>query len=259
MLAPRLEPAQAQRAWDAVIANGTNRFIWDSQPKFVLPDVLEALAPRLEPTQLNHSGDAVFAMLLKPTDSNVLIAAQSGLGVLTHRLEPAQVERAADDVLSMLEQSTDSNVLIAASSLLAVLAPRIDPPQAKRAGDALIAILEKSTNTDLLYEAYRGLEARTAAAINAVKACRGRPDRDPQEIDRLLGCALGRAGVCRHWHRGSNRAAHACLERPDRGSGEFGTRGGPERSGVGRTRRARPAIGAGSAGQALNDCHDSRS
>jgi hypothetical protein len=158
-LAPRLEPAQANRAWDAVIANAHK---WNKHylagVDMELTGLLGALAPQPESAQLKRAADALIAMLEKSTDPNVLYVANYGVTAVAPRLEPPQSKRAADAVVEFLGKSTETYLLAAAKNGLSALAPRLGPAQAKRAGDALIAMLEKSTDANVLNAASGGLE-----------------------------------------------------------------------------------------------------
>ena len=102
-LAPRLEPAQLTRAWDALIA-----------------------------VQLKPSDSYV-----------VLGATQSARTAPALRLDLAQAKRAADALIAVLEKSTDTSVLQRRGPWASDTGARLEPAQAKRAWNAVIANRKK--------------------------------------------------------------------------------------------------------------------
>jgi serine/threonine protein kinase len=156
-LAPRLQPAQAMRVWDTLI--GMPERSTDFDVFDARSDGLTALAPRLDSAQVMRTSEALIAVLEKSTDASPLEAPSLGLTALAPRLEPAQATRAGDVLIALLEKSTDDDVLKAASSGLQALADRLERAQAGRAWDALIVVLNKSTDDEVQKAASSGLQA----------------------------------------------------------------------------------------------------
>ena len=133
-LAPRLEPAQAKRAWDALIAK------WRIVLDFAIgPKALAALRLRVEPARVARTADVLIANLEKSADNQgSFLGRARGLTALASQMEPAQAKRACDGPdCDPGEVGGRSSPLFAAGDALAALAPRMEPAQAKRAWDAL--------------------------------------------------------------------------------------------------------------------------
>ncbi|HEV8070078.1 MAG TPA: serine/threonine-protein kinase [Planctomycetaceae bacterium] len=89
-LASRLEPVDASRAWDALIASLRSRELHLHPTKFAafpVGNALAALAPRLDPTYVPHAAADLVAIVTNPIDATARVAAIEGIIVLARRLE----------------------------------------------------------------------------------------------------------------------------------------------------------------------------
>ena len=181
-MAPRLEPAQAERAWDVLLAilekSKTRKTVGRAAPP-----VFGALATRLEPAQAKRAWDTLLATLEK-SEAVVPYWSSHCLAVLALRLDRAQVEsrrgypdcdprqidggprfppyglgsigRAGAAAGTSAGQACvgyapcdpgeigGPPVTFAAAATLPALAPRLGPTEVTGAGDGLIAIPGKT-------------------------------------------------------------------------------------------------------------------
>jgi serine/threonine protein kinase len=145
-LAPRLEPARATRAWDELAAM-LEKSKNTNFSSWASP-VFGALAPRMEPVQAKRAWDALLSTL-EQSETVVQYWASQPLATLARQVDQAQVNRAADTLIAMLRKSTGNYVSLSASVALIALAPRLEPAQAKHAWDAVLVILEKSKSSGI--------------------------------------------------------------------------------------------------------------
>jgi serine/threonine protein kinase len=171
-LAPRLEPAQVLRSWDALIAMTEKQFGQAVSSDLSPDDWFAPLAQRLEAVQLVRSWDALIEVVENPMNSHVLYRAQAALVALATRLDSAHVIRGGNAFVALLERSMDRLILDAAQMGLVALAPRLDPAQVVRGGDALIASLEKSIDGFVINFSQVGLIA-LAPRLEPTQVVRG--------------------------------------------------------------------------------------
>jgi serine/threonine protein kinase len=136
-LTPRLESAQAMRAWDALIGACEKPFGESAIDVWAIG--LGAMAQRLTSAQVVRTAEVLLEMLEK---SNARRAAFAGLIALAPRLEPAQADRAWDALVIVPQQHADRDVVDSpAWSGLVALAPRLSHASADNRSTTGTAIL----------------------------------------------------------------------------------------------------------------------
>jgi hypothetical protein len=159
-LAPQLKPAQAERAWNSIVAQRQQaqiqrqasveyevvsrtktemRLGYPVQPA----PAFRALAARLQPPQAKRAAAVLIAILDKPTEDGPPYWLPDGLSALAPKLEPAQIQRAGAVMIEMLLKSTNADAFDKTVKALVILAPSLDAAQVNRANDILMTLLDK--------------------------------------------------------------------------------------------------------------------
>jgi hypothetical protein len=164
-LAPQLNPAQAKRAWDRLIAywaEPLSRMKTFGQPS----SALTPLAIRLNAVDVSSACNAMIAILEGSSQAEAQDIAQNGLAALEGKMDPALRKIAFDALIESLKKSPFINVVA-----LKAFAPRLAPAQVKRLADALIPIFKKTPplGADLLAAIADRMEPEQAAeALDAL-------------------------------------------------------------------------------------------
>lgn len=154
VLAPRLQPAQAQRAWDTLTANPDEDARWSfdlngGKARYVGEGrALKELASRLEPVHVKQALDGIIVIAARSPEF-----CESGLAALAPRLDPAQSNRAWNAALIAREKA----IALTEYPELSVLASRLNYGQTVAAANALIAMLESSSDARARSVACTGL------------------------------------------------------------------------------------------------------
>jgi hypothetical protein len=151
-LAPRMEPRQAARAWEAIIRSS------NQMEESAHQTALRALASRLHPAAVKKAADEDIALLEKSTDNSSARRALVELIALVPRVDSTQINRIVEvlDAKKLAENAYEQDIV---AEVLTAVSSRVEPTHIRRVWDALFFIYGNGSDNVDTNGVVRGLTA----------------------------------------------------------------------------------------------------